>query len=672
MMNITPRRRAGCGCGHGRLCGFLLVILGIIPSVFGADLSAWLQVQNLTLQQTGLVKIALPSALLANARPGLEDLRIVDPMGNEVPYVLDRPRPMPRESRRVKSFAVQLKDQTTVITVETGLDLPLDAISLESPAADFLKAVRVEGSSTGQSWQALASGQPWFRRGAASQSLLKFPTQDWKFLRLTIDDRRSEPVPVTGALVHAAASEPTPFEAIAVEIAEQIENPGQTRMTLRFETANLTLAWLELDCADPLFTRRMTAALQEVTESEIREQPIAETVVYRLAVENQTASSNLILSLERHIPSRDLIVLVQNDDSPPLRIRSIKAMSRPVYAVFSVSAAGIYQFYCGHATVAAPRYDVARVANQLRRAPVAAAQLGALEANPRYRAPETLPQVGDLGAELDITSWEYRKSVSLSQAGIQQLELDLDILAHAQADFRDLRLMRSGRQVPYLIERPSITRRLALEATLDPDADKPAVTRWKIKLPRSRLPLAQLRCSSPTPLFKRTLELYELNPDDRGELHHRSLGYADWTRIPERNQGPLVVSLGSHPVSDTLYLVTDNGDNPPIELNAFEAYYPATRLVFKSSILDGLELYYGSPSANRPTYDLSLVATQLLRADKRSSQLRAEEQLGAESWARRGITQHAGVLFWGALFLVVIGLLVIVARLLPRQGPAPP
>jgi len=43
------------------------------------------------------------------------------------------------------------------------------------------------------------------------------------------------------------------------------------------------------------------------------------------------------------------------------------------------------------------------------------------------------------------------------KAGVQEVDLDLHVLANADASFRDLRLMRDGKQQPYLIERTSIT-----------------------------------------------------------------------------------------------------------------------------------------------------------------------------------------------------------------------
>ena len=79
------------------------------------------------------------------------------------------------------------------------------------------------------------------------------------------------------------------------------------------------------------------------------------------------------------------------------------------------------------------------------------------------------------------------------------------------------------------------------------------------------------------------------------------------------------------PAAIRLVLETHNGDNPPIELEKFQAFYPATRILFKAQPADTLLLYYGNPRAASPRYDLSLVAGQLLAADQAEATLAAEE-----------------------------------------------
>ena len=124
------------------------------------------------------------------------------------------------------------------------------------------------------------------------------------------------------------------------------------------------------------------------------------------------------------------------------------------------------------------------------------------------------------------------------------------------------------------------------------------------------------------------------------------------------NRKEFALTLDSAPQSDTLLLETQNGDNPPIDLENFQLFYPATRVLFKTQPADNLFLYYGNPEAGPPHYDLSLVANELLAADKSVASLGTEEPLRKPAWRESATAGKGGVVFWGILALVVVVLLV--------------
>jgi hypothetical protein len=161
------------------------------------------------------------------------------------------------------------------------------------------------------------------------------------------------------------------------------------------------------------------------------------------------------------------------------------------------------------------------------------------------------------------------------------------------------------------------------------------------------------------------MRLWEEVADGRGGKRVRELGRADWRRTPESAPSVFVLNLVATPLSDTLFLETDNGDNPMLELGGIRMFHPVTRLVFKAT--EPLDLYYGHPTARMPRYDLALVARQLLSADRMTAALGLTEMLKAPGWTEGEVlTGLRAWLFWGILALVVLGLLVIMARLLPK------
>ena len=428
----------------------------------------------------------------------------------------------------------------------------------------------------------------------------------------------------------------------------------------------MDLANIQIETAEPLFTRPVTLAVPQILEDSIREQTVAHSTIYRVAIAGQTPVAHLTVPLDRQVRARELLLLIQNQDSPPLLITAVRVERRPVYLVFLARSAGVYHLLTGNRSCPAPRYDLAALGANLQDPALASVQLSPLTDNPDYRAAELLPGVAPGGTALDVADWKFRKAVQLTRTGAQQLELDLEVLARAQPDFQDLRLLRDGNQLPYILERTSISRALTPAVTSTNDAKAPKLSRWLLKLPQPKLPLTRFSCATRTSLFQREVTLSEAVIDERGEKFRRHLGSATWVQTPNRPAKEFVMTLGSPLQTDTLILETHNGDNPPIELDKFQVFYAATRVLFKAEPTNELFLYYGNPRMASPRYDLSLVAGQLLAADKTSALLAAGEQLKKSSWAEGRTPGKGGVLFWGMLALVVVALLVIIARLLPK------
>ena len=129
--------------------------------------------------------------------------------------------------------------------------------------------------------------------------------------------------------------------------------------------------------------------------------------------------------------------------------------------------------------------------------------------------------------------------------------------------------------------------------------------------------------------------------------------------------GQLAVSFAAPPKTDTGLIETDNGDNSPLELHGFRGYYPVTRIIFASSKSQSIALYYGNEEAAAPRYDAKLIAAQLLRSERTPAALGSQEILKSER-VTETLTGSARYIFWGVLGIVVIALLVLISRLLPK------
>ena len=128
------------------------------------------------------------------------------------------------------------------------------------------------------------------------------------------------------------------------------------------------------------------------------------------------------------------------------------------------------------------------------------------------------------------------------------------------------------------------------------------------------------------------MRLWEEVTDERGDKFASELGRATWDQTPSASKRDLIIELNARPQSDTLFLETDNGDNPAIELHEFRGYYPVTRVVFKATPdpAQPVWLYYGDLDASAPRYDLTIVASELLKAERSPITAGPEENLSSK------------------------------------------
>lgn len=659
---------------------FLALLIGATCS-FAEIPTGWRYHQTVEVSKDGIYRIELPSETIDALRPGLDDLRIFDPEGHEVAY-LREPEQERSNQRRATVFTPSLDPTATTVLLETGASSPFSAIALESPARAFLKSARIEGSHDKKEWKELAAGQPIFRMAEGREELaLQFPPGTWEYLRVTLDDARSAPIPITGAIIFNAPPA-TVEETAPIQIISRDELPGATRLAIRLPAGNLRVAAIRLYSPDPAFSRAASLSSLQVGTNGLQETRITEGLLSQNENSGSQARPQLVLNSEP-LP-KDLVLLIQNQDSPPLSITSLSAVVKPARILFSARSGGVFTLVSGNPAVASPHYDLQPVLSAIGSASSTALPLSAVRETPGWVSPDPLPGMGETGSALDLPAWKYYKPLAIIQPGAQQVELDEETVSHAQADFRDLRLVTDGRQIPYLLERTSIEREVTVKVSLANDPNKPRMSRWTLDFPRHSLPITQITLSTSTPLFERALLLYELLPDVPDETglrpkagfeieHSHELAHAIWKQSPGAPPSDCLLRLSERPRQAQLWLETDDGDNSPITITRVRAWRPVTHLVFKATTENAgaIRLYYGNPDASAPSYDLALAAHQLLRVPKSVAELGAETAITpivAEKPAPGTFTLWQTIAFWTVLAGVAAALLLVIHRMLPKTG----
>jgi hypothetical protein len=114
-----------------------------------------------------------------------------------------------------------------------------------------------------------------------------------------------------------------------------------------------------------------------------------------------------------------------------------------------------------------------------------------------------------------------------------------------------------------------------------------------------------------------------------------------------------------------LFVIVDEGDNAPLPLGAGRLLLPAYRVRFFRDGTSNLRLMYGRTDLDRPKYDLSLLAPQVLSTPAADVVPEAERPAG-DAVTTAGVVSPR--IFWGALAIAVIVLLGLIARLLRKSA----
>ena len=571
---IAPLRRNSSArfralCAIAALTGFGQTVRAeIIPS-------EWKYQQTLDVPHAGLTKLSLPDSTLDHARAGLADLRILGPDGEEIPYLIEAPAPPAPAVQAPRNTRIELQPLSTQLIIETGTDLPIERIALSTPARDFVKAARLEVSSDGRQWELSGEGFPLARQAGLNALTLPLSNVSAAYLRITIDDSRSATVPFTGAVLHLAAAEALLALPVPAEISKREEFAGETLLTLQLPGRHLPLASLELGSTDRLFARTVSVVQRVLEGGTPTEQSLGSGSIFRSRLPQKPLREHLQVRLNSMTMGPEIQVRITNGDSAPLTIERVRVWRRPVWIIFHAVSPGTHRLLSGNARIAAANYDVVRFTSEWQATSESSLVLSRPQTNPGYQPADPLADTPLLGAALDVSRWKFRKEILLRNPGVQELELDGETLAHAKPDLADLRVLRDGKQIPYLLERTSLSQRAVLAPNPTEDPPQPQISRWILALPLEGLPVQRLVLTSSTPLFSRTLRVFEKISDRRGEIFQRGLtGMVEWSSTPDQPRERVTVELLEPPRTGTLYLETNDGDNLPISLSTAWAEYP--------------------------------------------------------------------------------------------------
>ncbi|MEO7270732.1 MAG: DUF3999 family protein [Vicinamibacterales bacterium] len=611
----------------------------------------------------------------AIAEGGLSDLRLFDPAGREVPYLLVH-ESRDRIWRPGRVLPIAATKTTSGFEVDFGGTTPVDRVRVDGIPAPFLKRLALEGSGDRARWTLLQAEGTLFDLpdDRIANHELSFRSGAYRYLRITWNDTNSGRVPLPRD-VQAREARRVPEPAAAstdLAIEKRPSEPGRSRYRLTLPGAGLPVVALDLDVAPGHVFRQATVSESRFAGTEAAPVVLGQGTLVRVLRADAAAES---LRVGIMPPSETQIDLTVEDGSnPPLDLRKVSAVFAELPWIYLEGRGEALLARYGDRSAPPPSYDLEAARPSIDLAHTSEGRWGSARAIAAGTSTARPASPVSAGAVLE-GEFRYSRTVPAApRPGLAALPLDAGALSHSQgpgARFADVRLVDgSRRQIPYLLERrdePMILD-LALAKGASPPASLPpaqggARSVYRVTMPEAGLPAATLTVETTARVFQRAVQLGVVRGPDRAHRDDRFdvVAATTWRHADEGVGAPaLRLDLGTLDATE-LWLVVDEGDNAALPIDrARLLLLPSWRLRYVAPEGAALHLMYGRDDLPAPRYDLALLAPRLMGAAV------TDVAAGPESARAATAALVSPRWFWIILTVAVVMLLGLIVRLARR------
>jgi hypothetical protein len=351
----------------------LLSLAAFGASLLAADLpSAWRswRYSRPIEQPTGdaLSYLTLDRQVFAHSQNQLNDLRIVDESGQELPYDLRSQISPPPQPVRVP---VTLRENSfvpgkfTQAVVDLGERATFhNSLRVQTSESDFINWVEVAASDDGHVWRIVNPRAPisrFHKENLEGSQTVRYSENNARYLRVRIQEA-GHPFQLTGIEVFASPVIKMPvlregaIPLLASLAPDSASDASQTMWTVDLGSGNIPIARFNFETTQPEFYRWVHV----MTSSDGKEwQPAGGGEIHRYAAGGQTEESLAVQCYESWGSRYWRVAVLNGDDAPLSGVRLSVAM--PVrYILFHPKPDHSYRLIYGNARAAAPRYDLAR------------------------------------------------------------------------------------------------------------------------------------------------------------------------------------------------------------------------------------------------------------------------------------------------------------------------
>ncbi|WP_347159693.1 DUF3999 family protein [Pontibacter chitinilyticus] len=345
----------------------LALLLLFCGSRVGAQAYTW-QAPVSEVPDNAYYRILLSPEVAGKLKRDFSDLRLYAADGKEVPYLLRAEQPVQYKTL-FKPYQILSYTHRAGCCSELLIANPqqrrMDNLSLLISNADVQKKVQLSGSDNQQDWYVLKAQDVLYASNnterTAEVKLLNFPLNNYRFLRLQINDSASAPLHILKAGYYDMHAETGKYSRIP------------TQEVTRTDSAAVKKTYLRLHFAAPVYPERLVFDIQapqlyyRAGSVTLGTRPREQQRLFRRRKQVQLKQPRINFILSSNAPAvvelpreqvQELTIEIDNGDNPPLDLGALQVQQLNRYVVAALQAGQPYTLYFGNPAAKAPKYDL--------------------------------------------------------------------------------------------------------------------------------------------------------------------------------------------------------------------------------------------------------------------------------------------------------------------------
>lgn len=331
----------------------LLALLCMALIANGQDKYQW-QSKLSGVSGEGFYKVLLGPNITALSESAYSDLRIVDSAGHYVPYLIKSAAPSATQEFQLLNFSTRA-DTVFTVQVENPAGRLCEELWFTLRNTAIRNQAFLTGSDDGQKWFDISdvvihSGEA--KSADTFEQRISFPPVRYKHLRLSMRKSQSIPIYVVHVGIYESQAIEGHYTLVPAPELNQKDSNKVSYVSVKYDGC-YTLDKLLLHAEGAkLYHRLMRIYSRDSNNVTLLEQTVL------------SSDSKNVVNISAK--TRELLIEIDNQDNPPLRLTSVAAFQLNRYANFYLDDDRSYFLVFGNQKAKSPVYDIGYFEDSMR------------------------------------------------------------------------------------------------------------------------------------------------------------------------------------------------------------------------------------------------------------------------------------------------------------------